>query len=59
MVRGWRGWLRVEREEVGAFGMGLSVEEMLEEREGREEAVRGKGWRGVGEKGGEVVWKLE
>lgn len=59
MVMGWRGWLRVEREEVGAFGMGLSVEEMLEEREGREEAVRGKGWRGVGEKGGEVVWKLE
>ncbi|TGO51171.1 hypothetical protein BCON_0167g00250 [Botryotinia convoluta] len=59
VVMGWRGWLRVEREEVGAFGMGGSVEEMLEERERREEVVRGKGWRGVGEKGGEVVWKLE
>ncbi|TGO22224.1 hypothetical protein BPAE_0177g00180 [Botrytis paeoniae] len=59
VVMGWRGWLRVEREEVGAFGTGGSVEEMLEEREMREEVVRGKGWRGAGEKGGEVVWKLE
>ncbi|EPE30665.1 hypothetical protein GLAREA_03632 [Glarea lozoyensis ATCC 20868] len=24
---GWRGWLRVEREEVGGFGLGGSVEE--------------------------------
>lgn len=59
VVMGWRGWLRVEREEVEAFGMGGSVEEMLEERKRRQDVVRGKGWRGVGEKGGEVVWKLE
>lgn len=59
MVMGWRGWLRVEREEVEAFGIGVSVEEMLEERERREMVVRGKGWRGMGEKGGKVMWKLE
>lgn len=59
IIMGWRGWLRVEREEVAGFGMGVSAEEVLGQRERREEVVKGKGWRGVGDKGGEVVWKLE
>ncbi|EDN91500.1 hypothetical protein SS1G_00903 [Sclerotinia sclerotiorum 1980 UF-70] len=59
VVMGWRGWLRVEREEVGAFGAGVSAEEMLGERSRREEVVRAKGWRGMGDRGGEVVWRLD
>ncbi|ESZ94430.1 hypothetical protein SBOR_5148 [Sclerotinia borealis F-4128] len=59
IVMGWRGWLRVEREEVLRFGLGVSAEEMLGERERRVEICRGKGWRGRGDKGGEAVWKLE
>lgn len=59
IVMGWRGWLRVERGEVMGFGPGVSAEEVLGEREKREEAVREAGWSGRGDKGGEVVWKLE
>ena len=44
---GWRGWLRVEREEVGNFGCGVSVEEAVEDRERRCEVVDGKGWKAV------------
>jgi hypothetical protein len=44
---GWRGWLRVEREEVGAFGWGISVEEAMDDREKRWEVVDGKGWKSV------------
>jgi len=43
---GWRGWLRVERESVGAFGEGVSVEEVFfGERGRRAEVVDQKGWR--------------
>lgn len=59
IMMGWKGWLRIEREEVAGFGVGVSAEEMLGERGRREEVLKGKGWRGRGEKGGEVVWKLE
>ncbi|KAH8818320.1 hypothetical protein F5882DRAFT_280136 [Hyaloscypha sp. PMI_1271] len=44
---GWRGWLGVERESVGTFGEGISVEEAWGERERRQEVVDGKGWRGI------------
>lgn len=47
------------RKEVGAFGAGVSAEEMLGERSRREEVVRAKGWRGMGDRGGEVVWRLD
>ena len=42
---GWRGWLRVEREEVGNFGWGISVEEAIGDREKRWEVVNAKGWK--------------
>lgn len=48
---GWRGWLGVERELVGGFGEGVSVEEAWGEREKRIEVLDGKGWRGVCEMG--------
>ncbi|KAB8290753.1 hypothetical protein EYC80_008390 [Monilinia laxa] len=37
IMMGWRGWLRIEREEVAGFGVGVSAEEMLGERGRREE----------------------
>jgi hypothetical protein len=52
---GWRGWLGVDREMVGGFGEGVSVEEAWAERERRQEVVDGKGWRGVCEMG-EFGW---
>ncbi|KAM3079331.1 hypothetical protein ACMFMG_005765 [Clarireedia jacksonii] len=60
---GWRGWLRVEREETAAFGAGMSADEILGERETRWEVVERKGWKvvadsGVG-RGGEFRWKEE
>lgn len=48
---GWRGWLGVEREVVGGFGEGVSVEDAWGERERRMEVVEGKGWRGFCEIG--------
>jgi len=52
---GWRGWLRVEREEVGGFAVGVSVEEVIGKREERQELVESKGWKGVSEMG-EYRW---
>lgn len=54
---GWRGWLRVGREEVGAFGEGVSVEEAWEEKGRRQEVVDGKEWRAEGSDGGAFVWR--
>ncbi|TLD14551.1 hypothetical protein PspLS_11143 [Pyricularia sp. CBS 133598] len=45
VVAGPRGWLRVEREEVPGFGLGVSVEEALVERERRRRAVDEAGWK--------------
>jgi len=53
---GWRGWLRVEREEVSGFTDGVSVEEVVGEREKRQEVVDSKGWRGTSEMG-KYCWK--
>ena len=53
---GWRGWLRVERDEVVGFKGGVSVEEVLAERESRQEVVDEGGWRAVCEDG-VYCWK--
>ncbi|TLS28787.1 hypothetical protein PpBr36_02097 [Pyricularia pennisetigena] len=45
VVAGPRGWLRVEREEIPGFGLGMSVEEALVERERRRRAVEEAGWK--------------
>jgi hypothetical protein len=54
---GWRGWLRVESviEEVPKFGIGISVEEAMRDREQRQMAVNEKGWKAVSE-GGDFRW---
>lgn len=54
---GWRGWLRVEREEVGGFGEGVSVEEAWGERERRGEVVDARGWRAEDDEGIGFVWR--
>lgn len=56
VTTGWRGWLRVEREEVLGFAEGITLEEALRHREARERALEGKGWRCVSELG-EFVFK--
>ncbi|KAK7942654.1 uncharacterized protein PG986_011767 [Apiospora aurea] len=44
VVASWKGWLHVQRQEVPGFGVGMSVEEALGERERRAELVRDRGW---------------
>lgn len=41
---GWRGWLRIDREDVRGFGMGMSIEEALLDRDRRQRAVHEAGW---------------
>ncbi|KAI1290623.1 hypothetical protein F5Y03DRAFT_54816 [Xylaria venustula] len=53
---GWKGWLRVDRESVGGFAVGISVEEALRERNKRWEAVERAGWV-AGSVWGGYVWK--
>lgn len=44
VTTGWRGWLRVDREEVRGFGLGMSIEEALLDRDRRQRAVKEAGW---------------
>lgn len=44
VTTGWKGWLRVDHEGVGGFGVGLSIEEALAERDTRQRAVDKAGW---------------
>jgi hypothetical protein len=53
---GWRGWLTVEREEVGAFGEGVNVEEAWGDRERRQEVVESREWKAVCD-AGEYSWR--
>lgn len=44
VTTGWRGWLRVDREDVRGFGLGMSIEEALLDRDRRQRAVNDTGW---------------
>lgn len=44
VTTGWRGWLRVNREDVRGFGLGISIEEALLDRERRQRVVNNAGW---------------
>ncbi|KAI1467778.1 uncharacterized protein F4812DRAFT_376206 [Daldinia caldariorum] len=53
---GWKGWLRVEREEVEGFPAGASVEEALRDRDRRQEVVEDAGWV-ASSKVGSYLWR--
>lgn len=44
VTTGWRGWLRVDHEEIRGFGVGESIEEALAERNRRQRKVDEAGW---------------
>jgi len=57
VMAGWKGWLRVssERDGVMGFGMGMSVEEALRERDTRQRVVDEVGWKASSDLG-EYRW---
>ncbi|ROV91384.1 hypothetical protein VMCG_09668 [Cytospora schulzeri] len=44
VTTGWKGWLRVDHEEIQGFVVGMSIEEALAERDRRQRAVDEAGW---------------
>lgn len=44
IVAGWKGWLRIDREPVRSFTLGMSAQEALEQRAQRQDAVDSAGW---------------
>lgn len=44
VIAGWKGWLRVDRESVRGFALGISAEEALEQRARRQDVVDEAGW---------------
>ncbi|KAI0471182.1 hypothetical protein F4859DRAFT_515402 [Xylaria cf. heliscus] len=53
---GWKGWLRIDRENVAGFQVGISLEEAVRERERRQAAVDRAGWA-ANSRWGTYVWK--
>ncbi|KAI8964281.1 hypothetical protein F5Y11DRAFT_101271 [Daldinia sp. FL1419] len=53
---GWKGWLRVEREEVAGFPAGIGAEEALRDRDKRQEVVEDAGWV-AGSRVGSYLWR--
>ncbi|KPM44644.1 hypothetical protein AK830_g1957 [Neonectria ditissima] len=51
IAAGWKGWLRVDREHVRGFALGISAEEAMEQRGHRQEAVDAAGWAATSEWG--------
>lgn len=54
IMAGWKGWLRVDREQVQAFAPGMSADEALAQRNARQEAVDAAGWAAASPWGGFV-----
>lgn len=52
IVAGWKGWLRVNREHVPGFNLGVSAEEALARRAARHEVVQDAGWTADSQWGG-------
>lgn len=49
---GWKGWLRVDREKVRGFGLGISAREALDQKSQRQHAVDAAGWEATSQWGG-------
>lgn len=52
VTTGWKGWLRVDREEVRGFPLGMSAEEALVDREQRQRAADASGYTATSAWGG-------
>lgn len=44
VTTGWRGWLRVDRDEIRGFPLGMCIEEALAERDHRQRVVEDAGY---------------
>lgn len=44
VTTGWKGWLRIDRDEIRGFPLGISIEEALVERDQRQRAVDDAGY---------------
>jgi hypothetical protein len=54
IAAGWKGWLRVDREQVPAFPLGFSIEKALGRRDARQAAADEAGWSTDSQWGGFV-----
>ncbi|KAH7148952.1 hypothetical protein EDB81DRAFT_481615 [Dactylonectria macrodidyma] len=52
IATGWKGWLRVDREHIRGFALGISGEEAMEQRGRRQDAVDAAGWAATSDWGG-------
>ncbi|KAH7149721.1 hypothetical protein B0J13DRAFT_313474 [Dactylonectria estremocensis] len=52
IAAGWKGWLRVDREHIRGFALGISAEEAMEQRRWRQDAVDTAGWAATSDWGG-------
>ncbi|KAM4065956.1 peptidase M43, pregnancy-associated plasma-A [Hirsutella rhossiliensis] len=56
VVAGWKGWLRVDRDQVQPFALGVGVDDALAERDARQRAVDAAGWAATSPWGGFVFY---
>ncbi|KAF5635149.1 hypothetical protein F52700_5540 [Fusarium sp. NRRL 52700] len=54
VTTGWKGWLRVDRENVRGFAPGTSAEEALDQKRQRQDIVDAAGWAAASQWGGFV-----
>ncbi|KAF5674337.1 hypothetical protein FHETE_2972 [Fusarium heterosporum] len=54
IATGWKGWLRIDRENVRGFALGISAEEALSQKEQRQDIVDAAGWAATSQWGGFV-----
>ncbi|KAH7255933.1 uncharacterized protein BKA55DRAFT_538299 [Fusarium redolens] len=52
IAAGWKGWLRVDRENVRGFAPGVSAEEALDQKKQRQDIVDAAGWVATSQWGG-------
>ncbi|KAM0252946.1 hypothetical protein ACHAP5_000809 [Fusarium lateritium] len=58
IATGWKGWLRVERENVRGFALGISAEEAVSQKEQRQDVVDSADWAASSQWGGFVFKEL-
>ncbi|KAF5555627.1 hypothetical protein FPHYL_8178 [Fusarium phyllophilum] len=59
VTTGWKGWLRVDSENVRGFAPGISAEEALDQKRQRQHIVDAAGWAATSQWGGLVFREAE